>query len=153
MENPDLRLAEEARRRLYRIRGHEVLLDADASLLYGIDGRNLQELLDRLLEDLPDGLIFQLSPTEAEDLRLKSGRLLPCALTERGVAMLAGLLRSEKALKVSLALLYAFSRSGQAQERRFLTQDDLASSVTAVASSSAERSSSARALAPCGPQA
>ena len=79
--------------------------------------------------------------------------LLPCALTERGVAMLAGLLRSEKALKVSLALLYAFSRSGQAQERRFLTQDDLASSVTAVASSSAERSSSARALAPCGPQA
>ena len=129
MTHETLSLAEDVRSRLYRIRGREVLLEADIAPLYGLEARAIEKLVDRILEDLPEGFLFQLTPTEAETLRLRTGRLLPCALTERGVAMLAGLLRSEKALQVSVAVLRAFS---QAQETPSLTQDAFASSVAEV---------------------
>ena len=105
-------------KRIYEIRGKKVMLDFDLALLYEVETRVLNQSVNRNLVRFPDNFMFRLSKQEWHVLKSqiviskteKRGgtQKLPLALTEHGVTMLASILRSEKAVKVNIAIVRAF---------------------------------------------
>jgi hypothetical protein len=92
-------------RAVLRIRGQNVLLDSDLSLLYGVNVKALNQAVKRNSLRFPPDFMFQLDAAEAAPLRsqivtAKQGRggrrTPPYAFTEQGVAMLSSVLRSSK---------------------------------------------------------
>ena len=107
------------------IRDIQVLLDRDLAEIYGVETRVFNQAVKRNIERFPDAFRFQLDENEALELETssrsqfvtmnKSGNLrgsnikyLPYAFTEQGVAMLSAVLRSERAIKVSIEIMNAF---------------------------------------------
>jgi hypothetical protein len=105
------------------IRGHKVLIDSQLALFYGVPVKVLVQAVKRNLNRFPGDFMFQLSTDEWDALRsqfvtLKPGRgqhrkYLPYAFTEQGVAMLAGVLRSPRAVEVNIQIMRAFVRLRQ----------------------------------------
>src|ERR1035441_3855262 len=99
-------------RQIHLIRGQKVTLDADLAALYEVPTRVLNQAVRRNLDRFPGDFMFQLSGQEAALLRsqiviLEKGRgkypkYAPHVFTEHGVAMLAGILRSERAVAMSI---------------------------------------------------
>ena len=126
--------ADVIKHRILLIRSQHVILDYDLSKLYGVPTKMLNKAVPRNIERFPADFMFQLSKAEHEILRCKIGTLgwgtyskhLPRAFTEEGIAMLSGLLRSERAVRVNIAIMRAFVRL-----RRLVTEDrSLAALVT-----------------------
>jgi hypothetical protein len=99
------------------VRGERVILDADIAGLYGVETKALVQAVKRNLDRFPDDFMFQLTAEEASNLRYQFGtsswggrRYLPYAFTEQGVAMLSGVLRSERAAQVNVEIMRAFVR-------------------------------------------
>lgn len=128
--------------RIYEIRGERVLLDRGLATLYEIDVKVLNQAVKRNSKRFPKDFMFQLSKEEWEDIRLqietqekddslrsqfvtlKTGRgshskYLPYAFTEQGVAMLSGILNSDKAIAMNIAIMRAF-----VEVRRVLIQEN-----------------------------
>jgi hypothetical protein len=109
------------RGRILTIRGVQVLLDRDLAELYGVSTGALNQAVKRNSNRFPDRFMFQLSEDEFQDWKsqivisnlpeatVRMGlRKRPFVFTEHGVAMLASVLRSETAVRVSLAIIDAF---------------------------------------------
>ena len=104
--------------RILLIRGHRVMLDSDLAELYEVPTKRLNEQVRRNIKRFPPDFMFQLTPEEFDSLRshfatLKTGRgqhrkYLPCAFTEQDVAMLSGVLNSNRAIDVNVAIMRAF---------------------------------------------
>jgi hypothetical protein len=103
---------------IYLIRGHKVMLDSDLANLYGIETKVLNQAVKRNINRFPEDFMFQLIPTEYESLKSqtvtsKQGRggkvKLPLVFTENGVAMLSGILNSERAISVNIAIMRIFT--------------------------------------------
>lgn len=98
------------------LRGQKILLDFDLAELYGVTTGNLNKAVARNRDRFPDDFMFRLSQSEWDDLRFQIGiskkrggrRHVPFAFTEQGVAMLSSVLRSERAVKVNIAIMRAF---------------------------------------------
>lgn len=97
------------------IRGKKVILDHDLADLYGVTTKNLKRSVKRNIKRFPDDFMFSLTAVELESLRCQFGtskrggvRYLPYAFTEQGVAMLSGLLNSDRAIQVNIAIMRAF---------------------------------------------
>lgn len=104
-------------RRIFIIRGRQVMLDEDLAELYGVGTKRLVEQVKRNLERFPADFMFQLDKDEAESLRSqiatsKGGRggrrYAPYVFTEQGVAMLSSVLRSKTAIAVNIEIMRAF---------------------------------------------
>ena len=103
---------------IYEIRGKQVMLDSDVARLFGYETKNLNRQVQRNKTRFPENYCFQLNNEEYVSLRcqnvtLKSGRgehrkYLPYVFTEHGITMLAGILKSDVAVKVSLKIVDAF---------------------------------------------
>ena len=103
------------RDRIYSIRGFQVMLDRDLAELYGVETRRLNEQVKRNIERFPEIFCFQLSTDEFENLISQFAtsswggyRKAPLAFTEQGVVMLSAVLRSEKAVEMSIKVVKAF---------------------------------------------
>jgi len=106
--------------RIFLIRGQKIMLDADLAELYGVENRALNQAVKRNAERFPEDFMFQLTSEEYESLRsqfvtLKTGRgqhrkYLPYAFTEHGALMLGNVLKSERAVEMSLMVVRAFVR-------------------------------------------
>lgn len=117
--------------RIYEIRGERVMLDRDLAALYEIETKALNLAVKRNSKRFPTDFMFQLTKEEWESVRfqtetiesgdslrlqnetLKKGRgqhpkYLPYAFTEQGVAMLSGILNSDKAIAMNIAIMRAF---------------------------------------------
>ena len=101
--------------KIYEIRGLKVMLDFDLAHLYFVETKNLNLSVKRNLKRFPNDFMFQLTVEEWQSLRLqfetsKRGgrRYLPYAFTEQGVAMLSGLLNSDIAIEMNIAIMRAF---------------------------------------------
>jgi|KBSMisStandDraft_5_1062788.scaffolds.fasta_scaffold139240_3 phage regulator Rha-like protein len=117
--------------RIYEIRGERVMLDRDLADLYEIETKSLNLAVRRNIKRFPPDFMFQLTKEEYDSLRfqietletnnplrsqiatLKTGRgqhskYLPYAFTEQGVAMLSGVLNSDKAINMNIAIMRAF---------------------------------------------
>ena len=126
----------QAERRILLIRRQRVMLDYDLAALYGVEARALNQAVKRNLARFPDDFMFQLTPSEADEVRrLVSQSVTPApggpsnssqtvmssrkyrgrsyltyAFTEQGVAMLSSVLRSRRAVQVNIAIVRAFVR-------------------------------------------
>lgn len=105
--------------RIYFIRGHYVMLDADLAVLYQVKTKSMNQAVKRNLDRFPSDFMFQLSEQEFEILRsqfvtLRSGewgkhsKYLPFVFTEQGVSMLSGVLKSKTAIQVNIAIMRTF---------------------------------------------
>ena len=111
---------EEIQKRIYIIRGVQVMLDRDLALYYGVTTGNLNKAVSRNIKRFPSDFRFQLTKEEAKSLRFqigiideKSGRgqhskYLPYVFTEEGVGQLSAVLHSDIAASVSVQIIRAF---------------------------------------------
>ena len=116
--------------RIHIVRSKRVMLDTDLARFYGVTTSNLNKAVARNLERFPEDFAFVLTRDEAQTLIFQSGisksqdakhehiadikdprggrRTLPRAFTEQGVAMLASVLHSPRAVSISVTLVRAF---------------------------------------------
>ena len=111
--------AELIQQRILIVRGKRVLLDADLARFYGVTTFNLNKAVARNPARFPEDFAFRLTASETAALKFQSGISKPGrggsrkpanVFTEQGVAMLASVLRSERAVAVSVAIVRAFVR-------------------------------------------
>jgi phage regulator Rha-like protein len=105
---------------IYYIRGHKVMLDRDLAEMYGVETKRLKEAVKRNIERFPEQYMFELTKNEDDSLRsqiatLKKGRgqhskYFPYAFTEHGVLMVANVLKSKRAIKMSMRIIDVFIR-------------------------------------------
>ena len=101
---------------IYEIRGVQVMLDSDLARIYQCKNgtKTINLAVNRHLDRFPKDFYFQLTNDERNDLRFQSetannmSRTLPYVFTEQGFAMLATVLRTEIAAKVSVTIMRAF---------------------------------------------
>ncbi len=130
--------------KIYEIRGVRVMLDKDLAELYQVTTGNLNKAVKRNIKRFPPDFMFQLTKEEWESLRfqfgsLKTGRgehtkYLPFAFTEQGLAMLSGILNSDIAIYVNIAIMRAFViiRQGLPAVNNHQELEDLKNRVTAL---------------------
>ena len=114
--------------KIFEIRGYRVMMDYDLAKLYEVETKELKRAVKRNITRFPSDFMFELSEKEYEALRYQFGtsnstdhlrsqfvtskrggnRYLPFAITEQGVAMLSGILRSPKAIEINIAIMRAF---------------------------------------------
>ena len=126
---------EEIKNLIYTIRGKQVMLDSDVARLFKYATKDLNRNVKNNIERFPEYYCFQLADEEYKSLRCKNFTLnengrgqhrkyLPYVFTEYGITMLAGLLKSEVAVNVSIKIVNTFiemrkfiSANGQLFER------------------------------------
>jgi len=101
---------------IFLIRGQRVMLSQDLAILYGVAVKVLNQAVKRNAVRFPTDFVFQLKAEELANLKSQfvtsswggSRRARPFAFTEEGVAMLSSVLKSERAVKVNIAIMRAF---------------------------------------------
>lgn len=110
-------ISRKIRERIFEIRNERVMLDSDLAELYGVSTRVFNQSVRRNADRFPDDFRFQLSKEEYDHLRSqiatstpKHGgrRYRPYVFTEQGVAMLSGVLISDRAVQVNIGIMRAF---------------------------------------------
>jgi hypothetical protein len=114
--------------RIVFLRGQKVLLSADLAQLYGVGHKVLMQSVWRNRNRFPKDFMFQLTRDEYSNLKSQfvtssyvivedvvnsswgGARKLPFAFTEEGIAMLSGILRSQRAIRVNIEIMRAFVR-------------------------------------------
>lgn len=106
--------------KIYIIRGQKVMLDVDLADLYQVQTKVLNQQVKRHLKRFPEDFMFQLSVTEFENLKSQfvtsswgGTRKLPFVFTEQGVAMLSGILNSDRAISVNIQIMRIFTKIRQ----------------------------------------
>ncbi len=97
-------------------RGHQVMIDRDIAMLYGVETKALNQAVKRNIERFPERFRFQLSTEETSELvtvcdrfkSLKHSSVMPYAFTEQGISMLSTVLHSKTAIEVSIQIMDAF---------------------------------------------
>jgi hypothetical protein len=120
--------------KLLEIRNKKVLLDRDVAYLYGIETKRVNEAVKNNLEKFPEGYVIYLDEEETDFLRskfstleikselvdnfdrfqkLKHSTVRPKAFTDKGLYMLATILKSPKATETTIAIIETYSRLKQ----------------------------------------
>jgi len=103
--------------RIYTIRGKKVMLDSDLAYLYEVEAKRLNEAVKRNIQRFPDDFMFQLTKDEFSEVVANCDHLLqkqkyrptlPYAFTKQGVAMLAAVINSPKAIDVNIQIMRVF---------------------------------------------
>ena len=104
-------------RKIYLIRDKKVMLDEDLAELYGVTTGNLNKAVNRNIARFPEDFMFLLTKEEFNNLIFQFGtsswggrRKPPYAFTEQGVAMLSGVLHSERAVIVNIQIMRVFTK-------------------------------------------
>ena len=138
---PFMQIIQSIQNRIYVLRGERVMLDRDLAALYEIETRVLNQAIKRNIKRFPSDFMFQLTPEEFERIRnqfenvdktmssqivmtypnKRPNSALPYAFTEQGVAMLSGVVNSDKAIAMNIAIMRAFVDV----RRVLLSQSDL----------------------------
>jgi phage regulator Rha-like protein len=100
------------------IRNQEVIADADVAALYGVQTKEVNQAVRNNHEKFPARYMFELNPSELRDLRSKilttnvsvMNRNSTKVFTERGLYMLATILKGERARDITFAIIETFAR-------------------------------------------
>lgn len=102
---------------IIEIRSEKVLLDADVAAIYGVETKRINEAVKNNPDKFPQGYMLELSEEEFADLRSKISttkyaktRVAPKAFTEKGLYMMATILRSKQAIEATFAIIETFSK-------------------------------------------
>ncbi len=112
---------------IHTVRGKQVMLDSDVARLFQYKTKDLNRNVKNNIKRFPEYYCFQLTEEQYECLRCKNFTLnkagrgqhkkyIPYVFTEYGVTMLAGLLKSDVAVSVSIKIVNAF-----VEMRKFLS--------------------------------
>lgn len=114
MTNSNLQHIEE---RLMEIQDHRVLIDRDVAALYGVETKRINEAVKNNLDKFPSDYKIELSVSEWNDLQSKFStanfsktRVPPKAFTEKGLYMLATILKSKKATQTTFLIIETFAK-------------------------------------------
>lgn len=124
IKNQEIIISDERiERKIFLMRGKKVMFDSDLAVLYGVSTGRLNEQVKRNLKRFPSDFMFQLSDKEAEIWKLQTSRshfailkrgqnikYLPYVFTEQGVAMLSGVLNSDRAIQVNIQIMRTFTK-------------------------------------------
>jgi hypothetical protein len=99
------------------IRGEKVILDSDIAELYGVETKRVNEAVANNPDKFPQGYIIELASDEWKNLKSKFStsnwggkNKLPKAFTEKGLYMLATILKSEQATQTTIAIVETFTK-------------------------------------------
>ncbi len=114
-------------KKIFVIRGVKVMTDKDLAILYGVTTKRLNEQVKRNIKRFPPDFMFQLTKEEyvllksidpnlrSQNATSKYGgrRYFPFVFTEQGIAMLSGILNSDRAIIVNISIMRAFVKLRQ----------------------------------------
>ena len=102
---------------VFELRGQKVMLDSEVAKLYGVETMRVNEAVKNNPDKFPQGYIFELTKEEKAEVieifdnpKLKYSPALPKAFTEKGLYMLATILKSPKATQTTLAIVETFAK-------------------------------------------
>ncbi len=102
---------------IIEIREQSVLLDRSVAEIYGVETKRINEAVKNNPDKFPQDYMFELNELEFEDLRSKISsakfaktRVSPKAFTEKGLYMIATILRSKQAVDATFAIIETFSK-------------------------------------------
>jgi len=102
---------------IIEIKGQKVMLDADVAAIYGVETKRVNEAVKNNPDKFPQGYMFELDEVEFSDLRSKIStakfaktRVVPKAFTEKGLYMLATILKSQQATQATISIVETFSK-------------------------------------------
>lgn len=140
-----MQIIQSIQNRIYEVRGERIMLDFDLAALYEVETKVFNQAVKRNIKRFPKDFMFQLSRQEWNSLKIfvrsyntdiqnnitdrsqivtssqkhRSRHALPYAFTEQGVAMLSGVLNSDRAISMNIAIMRAF-----VEIRRILIQQN-----------------------------
>lgn len=99
------------------LRGQQVILDRGVASLYGVETRVIKQAVKNNPEKFPEGYLFTLTDREKEEViknfdnpdSIRFSPVNPTAFTERGLYMLATILKSKKAVQTTIAIIDTFA--------------------------------------------
>lgn len=117
--------------RMIVLRKQYVLIDADVADLYGVETKRINEAVRNNPQKFPYGYIFELDKYEKNEVveifdhlkRLKFSKVSPTAFTERGLYMLATILKSDRAINTTLAIIDTFVQARELARTMEALQD------------------------------
>ncbi|MFC2086316.1 ORF6N domain-containing protein [Bacteroidota bacterium] len=127
--------------KIFLVRGQKVMIDSEIAELYGVETRRLNEQVKRNSERFPENFMFQLTKDEFDNLKSQNAtsswggrRKLPFVFTEHGILMLANVLKSDRAIKMSIRIIEVFVKIRE----MFLTHKDILIRLEKIEESIAE---------------
>ena len=108
----------DVQRMIVHVRNQQVIIDADVAKLYGVETKHINQAVRNNRDKFPIDYVFALTSDEASDLRSKfltanissKSRALPKAFTEKGLYMLATVLKSRRATEATFAIIETFAK-------------------------------------------
>ena len=111
-----MNLFKEVQQKILFLRNQEVILDADVAELYGVETREVNQAVRNNPNKFPKGYVFEIDRQELTELRSKflianksKSRTMPKAFTEKGLYMLATILKSPQATQTTIAIIETFA--------------------------------------------
>jgi hypothetical protein len=108
---------EQVENKIFSIRDQQVILDIDVADLYGVQTKRINEAVSNNPDKFPDGYVLDLKKEEWDGLKskfstsIKGGKVkLPKAFTEKGLYMLATILKSPQATQTTIAIIETFAK-------------------------------------------
>lgn len=108
---------DQVQKKIITLRGQQIIIDADVAELYGVETKRINEAVSRNQNKFPNGYLFELSKEEWNSLKsqfatsIKGGKVKsPTAFTEKGLYMLATILKSQKAVETTIAIIDTFAK-------------------------------------------
>ena len=112
----------EVKDKIIAIRGKKAILDSDVAALYGVETMRINEAVKNNPCKFPEGYVFELSKEEKQKVienfdnpKIKFSPKLPKAFTEKGLYMLATILKGDKAIDTTIAIIEAFAQLKELQ--------------------------------------
>ncbi len=110
-------LLDDVRSKIVELRGVAVILDVDVAALYGVETRRVNEAVRNNPDKFPSDYFFRLEREDVLTLRSKfstanlsvKSRIMPAAFTEKGLYMLATVLKGKRAVATSIAIIETFA--------------------------------------------
>lgn len=118
MKKKEIIKIEQVEGKILMLRGVRVILDADVAMLYGVETKEINQAVKNNPKKFPKGYVIKLDNNDLEILRSKiltaklnpKSRYYPQAFTERGLYMLATILKSDTATDTTIAIIEAFAK-------------------------------------------
>ena len=118
MKRKDIIKIEQVEEKILMLRGVRVIIDADVAWLYGVETKEINQAVKNNPKKFPKGYVIRLDNNDLDILRSKiltaklspKSRYQPQAFTERGLYMLATILKSDRATDTTIAIIEASAK-------------------------------------------
>ncbi len=123
-ENEELKIIKELDNLVYTIRGKKVIFDSDVAKLYETDKKIIRKVVKRNIKRFSEDCCFQLTETELQEMKsqfenssqifdkYRDNRYLPYVFTDKGIVMLALLLKNKIAVQFSIRIINELISTG-----------------------------------------